>query len=92
MTEFARLLKTLGAEIDAETVIDNYLSMFDAVVPVDLSAARRASELSAAATSRLSLADSLIAAAASVSGSTLVHRDAHFTAIPKRFLKQLHLA
>ena len=91
VTEFARLLKTLDAKIDTETVIGNYLSMFDAVVPVDLSAAKRASELSAAATARLPLADSLIAAAASVTGATLVHRDAHFTSIPKRLLKQLYL-
>lgn len=41
-----------------------------------------------ASPSRLPLVDSLIAASANTNGMRLLHRDAHFTGIPPRMLKQ----
>ena len=92
VTEFTRRLKTLGPGVNAETVRDDYLAVFDEVVPIDLDAACLAADLSAAASARLPLVDSLIAAAACLSGATLVHRDAHFSAIPAKRLRQLAVA
>ena len=92
VTEFVRRLKTLGPDVVAETVRDDYLAVFETVVPIDLNAACLAADVSAAASARLPLVDSLIAAAASLSGATLVHRDAHFAAIPTKRLRQLAVA
>lgn len=92
VTEFMRRLQTVGPETNAEGVLGDYLSVFDAVVPVDLDTARLAAELNLVASARLPLADSLIAATASIAGATLVHRDAHFAALPPKHLRQLALA
>jgi len=92
VTEFMRRLQTLAPDVDTETVLGDYLSVFDAVVPIDSDTARLAAELSATSSARLPLADSLIAAAAGIAGATLVHRDAHFAAISSKRLRQLALA
>lgn len=89
VTEFMRRLQTLAPDVDAGTVLGDYLSVFDAVVPIDLATARLAAELSAVSSARLPLADSLIAAAADIADATLVHRDAHFAAIPSKRLRQM---
>ncbi len=44
--------------------------------------------LRTSATANVAAMDVLIAAAASLKNSTLVHRDPHFAAIPPDFLKQ----
>jgi len=92
VTEFMRRLKTLEPDVAAETVLDDYLPIFDEVVPINLDTARLAVELNAAASTRLPLVDSLIAAAASLANATLVHRDAHFAALPSKRLRQLVVA
>lgn len=91
VTEFMRRLQMLAPDVDAETVLADYLTVFDAVVPIDLDTARLAAEIGAASSARLPLADALIAAAADIADATLVHRDAHFAAIPSKRLRQLPL-
>ena len=75
--------------------IEDVLAMFTAlateVVAVDDDVARRACEIRAAASARLPLVDSLIAAAASTKNAKLIHRDPHFRAVPQRFLVQHEL-
>jgi predicted nucleic acid-binding protein len=58
------------------------------VVNVDEIIRSEGVRLRISATARCSAMDTLIAATASLSGATLVHRDPHFTAIPASILKQ----
>ncbi|MFO1422595.1 MAG: PIN domain-containing protein [Candidatus Competibacteraceae bacterium] len=62
--------------------------MFDRLISVDEALVARAIALKRATTSRLPSIDALIAAAASLHEATLVHRDAHFQAIPVDWLQQ----
>lgn len=83
VAEFARRLVTLGeSAADAREHSLAYAGLCDEVVPVDTALATRAFELSHEAAARVPLVDSFIAAAAQLSESTLLHRDAHFTAMP----------
>ncbi|MBN1243487.1 MAG: PIN domain-containing protein [Spirochaetales bacterium] len=82
VAEFARAALSLGASRDeARSTALRYASL-GTLVAVDEAVAVRAFELGSLASSRLPLADALIAAAASIHGATLVHRDAHFDALP----------
>ena len=58
------------------------------MISVDEALVARAIALKRATTSRLPSIDALIAAAASLHEATLVHRDAHFQAIPADWLQQ----
>jgi predicted nucleic acid-binding protein len=68
-----------------------YSVLFAQVLIVDANIAHRAIELREVTISRLPTVDSLIAAAASVYGCTLVHRDPHLGAIPASELNLLEL-
>ncbi len=70
---------------------EHYRSVLDAVVPVDETIAAAAIELRDAATARIAAVDILIAATAKIHDAILVHRDAHFEAIPAAHLRQLAL-
>lgn len=84
VAEFARRLESLGETVgDARQRALAYAGMCDEVVPVDTACATRAFELSQGAKRRIPLVDSLIAAAAQCAGATLLHRDAHFAAMPE---------
>ena len=89
ITEFARRLVSLGSEIDeARSIALEYAGLATSVIPVDTSLAVRAFELGSVCSERLPLADALIASAASSHNATLLHRDAHFDALPTALLEQ----
>jgi len=89
ITEFSRRMMSLGSPVgDIERVLADYRLMFFGVAPIDEKAAVRAFEISNRATDRIPLADTLIAAAASLRGAVLVHRDPHFSSIPTDLLAQ----
>jgi predicted nucleic acid-binding protein len=67
---------------------EDYLPLFERVVPVDLPLCLKAVELRRAATARLPTNDSLIAAAAVKHDAVLVHRDPHSIAVPGHLLRQ----
>ena len=93
ITEFARRLEALGASLaDARATTLEYAGLADKIVTIDTAIATRALELGSTSTARLPLADALIAACASIQEATLVHRDAHFDAIPDSLLKKRNLA
>src|SRR3954447_26128299 len=76
LTEFARRLRELGAtEAEARRTVEDYLELFDEVVPVDEGVAFIAFDIGCAVEKRLPLTDALIAAAAQRRGAHLVHRD-----------------
>ena len=89
ITEFSRRMLALGSPVDEiERVLADYRLMFSSVAPIDEKAAVRAFEISFRSAGRIPLADTFIAAAASLSGSVLVHRDPHFSSIPADLLAQ----
>ncbi len=89
ITEFSRRMLALGSPVDEiERVLADYRLMFSGIAPIDEKAAVRAFEISSRSTGRIPLADTLIAAAASLSGAVLVHRDPHFSSVPADLLAQ----
>lgn len=76
---------------ECRRILDANLQLLDTVHPADEGVARAAIALRNQATVRVATVDLLIAATASVHGATLVHRDAHFSAIPAEHLSQLVL-
>lgn len=92
LVEFARRLHALGAnQEEALTDVASYEAMAGQILSVDATTARTAFTLGLASPNRLPLIDALIAAAADQTGAILVHRDAHFSALPKNRVKQLNL-
>jgi predicted nucleic acid-binding protein len=92
IAELARRLLAMGYDVgEARSTSLAYASLADRVVAVDRAAAVRAFEISSLARERIPLVDSLIAACASVSGATLVHRDRHFCAVPEDLLRRMDL-
>ncbi len=93
LPEFARRLRELGAtQRETAGILADYKELMDEIVAVDAAVAESSDELLRNATARLPLVDALIAAAARSREAVLVHRDAHLSAIPKRFVPQLDLA
>ena len=89
ITEFSRRMVDLGAlEHDIDEAILAYVRLFAEVVAIDHRIAKAAFQLGQRASSRLPLADSLIAAAAASHKAVLVHRDPHFQALAKDLLLQ----
>jgi predicted nucleic acid-binding protein len=83
IAEFARRVLAICADPSkARSDALIYAGLASRIIPVDTAIAIRACELASASSSRLPLADSLIAACALASESILVHRDAHFDALP----------
>jgi len=83
-----RLLQ-LGLEETARAgEITKYRASLDEILVVDGSVHAEGIRLRAGASTRLSAMDTLIAASASLRNATLVHRDPHFLAIPRDFLRQ----
>jgi predicted nucleic acid-binding protein len=81
-------LRAEGRDAVFEQEWEDHLPLFERIVPVDLPLCLQAVELRRAATDRLPTIDSLIAAAAVEYDAVLVHRDPHFTSIPRHLLKQ----
>lgn len=93
LLELDSCLRDIG--IDAATrlkTVDGYAGGLLNVVAVDERVVRRAMELRDAVAGRLPAMDALIAACAAVCGAVLVHRDAHFDAIPREMLSCLRLS
>ncbi|OQC62434.1 MAG: PIN domain protein [Verrucomicrobia bacterium ADurb.Bin006] len=91
LAELARRLRDLGASPgEAWTLISDYVQAVDEVVPVDQEVAHESYRLSVSATTRLPLADALIAAAACIRQAVLVHRDSHMRGVAG-VVQQLHL-
>lgn len=91
LAELARRLRDLGASPgEAWTLISDYVQAADEVVPVDQEVAHESYRLSVSATTRLPLADALIAAAACIRQAVLVHRDNHMRGVAG-VVQQLHL-
>jgi len=89
ITEFSRRMVDLGAvEHDIDEAMLTYGRLFAEVVVIDRHIAKAAFQLGHRASSRLPLADSLIAAAAASHKAVLVHRDPHFEALPEDLLLQ----
>jgi len=92
LTELARRLKELGAtEVEALKTTAEYKALAVEVVAIDGAIALDAFALACRATTRLPLADALIAAAAKSRDAKLVHRDAHMRGIPAELLTQIDL-
>jgi predicted nucleic acid-binding protein len=68
--------------------LGRYRALLNEIVNVDEGVRSEAVRLRTAASTRVASMDVLIAASASLPSATLVHRDAHFSAIPAQLLKQ----
>lgn len=81
-----------GRADEFDEVLEIYRQLFTRILPVSEAIALRAVALRQGATARVPAIDSLIAATAAHHGATLVHRDAHFLAIPGEQVNQCYLA
>jgi predicted nucleic acid-binding protein len=89
ITEFSRRMDELGASgQDIDAAVFGYGRMFAAVVPIDEAIAKAAFQLGLHASSRIPLADALIAASAASLKAVLVHRDPHFQSLPTDLLQE----
>lgn len=92
LTELGRRLRDLGAtEEDAVAAVADYLLLFSEVVVIDAAVANTAFVLGCRAAQRVPLVDALIAAAAHIRRSVLVHRDAHMRSISVDLVEQIDL-
>ena len=90
ITELARRLVAMGHGVEeARTTSLSYASLAEEVVSVDTAVAVRAFELSTLSRERLPLVDAVIAACASLAEATLLHRDAHFRALPESLVRMM---
>jgi len=88
ITELARRLAALGhANDEARTIALSYAALAEEVAAIDTAVAVRAFELSTLARERIPLVDAVIAACASLAEATLIHRDAHFRALPESLVR-----
>ncbi len=93
LAEMARRLRELAMpEEELWQLIADYEGLASEIVPVDSGIARRSDLITRRATTRLPLADALIAACAASRDAVLVHRDAHMRTIPETEVRQLDLA
>ena len=93
LAEMARRLRELGVpKAQIWRIVADYEDLAVEIVPVGTEIARKSDEICLKTTSRLPLADALIAAAAASRGATLVHRDIHMRSIPRSRVKQIDLA
>jgi predicted nucleic acid-binding protein len=93
VAEMARRLRELAMpEAELGQLIAAYEGLASEIVPVDAGIARRSDLITRRATTRLPLADALIAGCAASRDAVLVHRDAHMRTIPETEVRQLDLA
>lgn len=78
-----RLTQEGLSRADRGRVIRRYVSVVHAVIPVTAEIAALAAALREESSSRVAAVDCLIAATALSLGAVLVHRDAHFAALPE---------
>ena len=89
ITEFSRRMVDFGAlEADIDAAMLAYGRLFAEVITIDHFIAKAAFQLGQHASSRLPLADSLIAASAASRKAVLVHRDPHFQSLAEELLLQ----
>lgn len=87
-----RLKEMLSDPVDRQLALEIYGHLVADTLPVTREVAHRAFELRSRCRERLPNSDALIAAAASLAGACLIHRDPHFAGIPARLLRQHRLA
>ncbi len=88
LVEIHGVLKVIGREAELVNIVEQYRSLFAQIVPVDEAVAFRVTTLQQDTSPRLPGVDAIIAATAALQGAILVHRDAHFLAIPDEWVKQ----
>ena len=76
---------------DFHEMLESYRPLFSRIIVANEPVILRAINLREAASARLPAIDSMIAATAALQGAILVHRDAHFSAIPADQVQQLYL-
>jgi predicted nucleic acid-binding protein len=92
ITEFSRRMAELGAPAqDIDAAVFGYGRLFAEVVSIDKGIAKAAFQMGLSASSRLPLADALIAASAASRQAVLVHRDSHFQSLPDELIVQEEL-
>ena len=93
LLELDACLRDIGmASTIRRKTVNDYAGDLVHVVVVDERVVRRAMDVRDAVAGRLPAMDALIAACALVHGAVLVHRDAHFNAIPQELLPTLRLS
>ena len=92
ITEFARRMRALGESPDKILAsLKGYGRMWKEIVSVDEAIAVEAFLIGQATRERLPLVDALIAGAARITGSVLVHRDPHFKKVSTEVVLQENL-
>lgn len=86
--EFWSRLRARGAAGDFDDAWAGLQELIDEIVPVSPEIVLASCALREAISARLPYIDALIAATASARNAVLLHRDAHFAAIPTGVLKQ----
>lgn len=86
--EFWGRMRARGAAAEFDGAWAGLQELIDEIAPVSPDIVLASCALRQAASARLPYIDALIAATAAARGAVLVHRDAHFAAIPPGILKQ----
>lgn len=93
LLELDTALRSRGVSVEERCrVLDRYGTELLDIVSMDEVVARRAIAIRDATATRLPTIDALIAACAAICGAVLVHRDAHFDAIPEAVLARRRLS
>lgn len=90
--EFWGSLRARGVAADFDDAWAGLRELIDDVIPVSPDIVLASCALRRATPARLPYIDALIAATAAARNAVLIHRDAHFAAIPAGMLKQEMLA
>ena len=85
-------LRSFGQEAEFEQILEDYRDLLAQIAPIDEAVGLQAVALRRSAAARLPAIDAMIAATAALQGAVLVHRDAHFSAIPADQVRQIYLA
>jgi predicted nucleic acid-binding protein len=91
LVELHARMRLTGREADFIAVTEDYRELLESFVPVDEATSLHTIFLRQITGARIPAIDAMIAATASLHGATLVHRDAHFEAVPADLLRQLAL-
>jgi predicted nucleic acid-binding protein len=81
----------LATEEGGSEMLDEYRTLVRGITPVTVEVADAAFQLRQAVKRRIPSMDALVAASAIVRGFSLLHRDAHFAAIPQELLSHASL-
>ncbi len=88
LVEVYTRLKSVKREKEFAKLTEFYSYLFHSFIPATEAVVMQAVEIRRATTSRVPSIDAIIAATTSLEGAVLLHRDAHFLAIPDALLQQ----